>query len=426
MTDQAISSDMKRSTIGGAVGNVLEWYDFGVFGYFAPIIGAHFFPSGDKMASLINTFGVFAAGYMMRPIGGMIFGHIGDRMGRKKALMLSVAMMALPTTLLGLLPTHAQIGVAASVLLVLLRLVQGLSVGGELIGSISFVTESAPPERRGFVGSWTLFTAAGGIMLGSAVATLLHGFLSDTALHSWGWRVPFICGIIIGFVGLWMRRGLVETGEFQKVKEAGEIDRNPVAAALKSSPGAILHVASLVVLMGGGFYILFVWWPTYLTKIVQPPIPHALAVNTIGMLFLMALTPVGGWLSDKFGRRPVLLIATAGILVAAYPLFYLTDHGAFFSALGAQMIFALFMSSALGPMPATMVELFPTRTRYSGVAVGYNISLAVFGGTSPLVATWLISKTGDITAPAYYVMAMAVISLIAAFNIKHTHGREPD
>jgi MHS family proline/betaine transporter-like MFS transporter len=310
----------------------------------------------------------------------------------------------------------------ASVLLVVLRLVQGLSVGGELIGSISFVTESAPPDRRGFAGSWSLFSASGGIMLGSAVATILHGILSDTALHSWGWRVPFICGIIIGVVGLWMRRGLVETGEFERVKKAGEIDRNPVATALKSSPGTILHVASLVVLMGGGFYILFVWWPTYLTKIVQPSIPHALTVNTIAMLFLMALTPVGGWLSDKVGRRPVLVIAIAGILVSAYPLIYLTDHGSFFSALGAQMIFALFMSGASGPIPSTMVELFPTRTRFSGVAVGYNVSLAIFGGTSPLVATWLISKTGDIAAPAYYLMALAVVNLIAAFMIKHTHG----
>ncbi|MGD8562792.1 MAG: MFS transporter, partial [Desulfarculaceae bacterium] len=228
------SSHLIRNTIGGAFGNILEWYDFAVFGYFAPVIGANFFPAQDKLAALINAFGVFAAGYLMRPIGGIIFGHIGDRLGRKRALQLSVALMAIPTTLLGLLPSYASIGVTASVLLVVLRLVQGLSVGGELIGSISFITEMAPARRRGFLGSWTLFSAIGGVMLGSAVATLLHWVLSDASLHSWGWRLPFLAGILIGGFGLWMRSGIKETPAFEQARRQGQVISNPVVEAVRT------------------------------------------------------------------------------------------------------------------------------------------------------------------------------------------------
>ncbi len=413
---------LKRNTIGGVVGNILEWYDFAVFGYFAPIIGSQFFPSEDRLASTISAFGVFAAGYLMRPLGGVVFGHIGDRMGRKKALQLSVAMMAFPTILLGLLPTHAQIGVAASVMLVLLRLIQGVSVGGELIGSISFITEIAPPERRGFFGSWTLFSAMGGVMLGSAVATLIHNTMDASTIHAWGWRIPFLAGFVVAGFGFWMRKGLAESPEFEKLKEEGDVGENPVAEAMRTSPARILQVVALVMIMGGAFYILFVWWPTYLTTIIKKPVPHALAVNTISMLTLMALTPMAGALSDKLGRKPIIIASFVGFIVASYPLFLWTDHGTFAGALAAQLIFALIMSGVQGTMPATLVEMFPTRTRFSGVGIGYNVSLALFGGTAPLIATWLISRTGDLAAPAYYLIAMAAISLTAALFIRTPGG----
>lgn len=416
---------MKLSTLGGVIGNVMEWYDFGVFGYFAPIIASQFFPSGNKLAGLINTFGVFAAGYMMRPIGGVIFGHIGDRLGRKKALQLSVILMAVPTTLLGFLPTHAQIGLTAAALLTLLRLLQGLSVGGELIGSISFITETAPAHRRGYYGSWTLFGAVSGIMLGSGVAALLHRIMSTEALNAWGWRIPFICGCLIGLFGLWMRRGMEETEAFKEIKESGRIDKNPVWTALKSAPRAIFHTASLVVLMGGGFYTMFVWWPTYLTKMIKPPVAHALGINTLAMALFMCLIPVCGWLSDRLGRRLVLSVGCGGILLLAYPMICLADHGSMLAALTAQLSLGVFLAMIQGPMPATMVELFPTQHRFSGVAVGYNITLALFGGTAPLVATWLISATNDLAAPAYYIAVMAAISLAACVKLKNRATDEP-
>lgn len=415
---------MKRNIFGGVVGNILEWYDFAVFGFFAPIIGAQFFPSDNQLASLINVFGVFAAGYLMRPIGGTVFGHFGDKLGRKRALQLSVMMMAIPTTLLGFLPTHAQIGIAAPILLVLLRLVQGVSVGGELVGSISFITEIAPKNRRGFYGSFSVCSAVGGILLGSAVATAAHGLFDPQMLKEWGWRIPFMLGFAIGGFGLWMRKGMVETPEFEKTKDVKSAHKSPVIEVIKTMPGHIFHIVAILVVYAGGFYMLFVWWPTYLTTIVTPHISHALMINTISMVVLMFLIPATGLLSDIVGRKKVLAAAFFCIAVLAYPLIKLTDHGVFSYALISQLLFALVIAGAQGPMSATLVELFPTRIRFSGIGVSYNITLAIFGGTSPLVCTWLVSRTGDIAAPAYYLIIMAVVSFVATITLRRNLGGE--
>jgi len=420
--DGNVPFHLKRNTIGGVIGNVLEWYDFAVFGYFAAIIGGQFFPAEDQFAALINAFGVFAAGYMMRPLGGMIFGHVGDRVGRKRALQISVLMMAIPTTLLGLLPTYASIGIAAPIGLVVLRLIQGISVGGELIGSISFITEIAPPKKRGFYGSWTLFSAVAGVLLGSLVATIMHLVFDPTTLAAWGWRLPFLAGFLIGGFGLWMRKGMVESPDFEKMEQAGEVSKSPVIEALRQHPGQILHVVALVTTMAGGFYMLFVWWPTYLNTIVDPPVPHALLVNTVAMVALTAMIPLAGIASDRWGRKSVLVVSQLAFVVVAYPLFVITDHGVMLAALACQLVFALLMAGVQGPMPATMVEMFPTKTRFSGVAIGYNISMALFGGTAPLVSTWLIRATGDIAAPAYYLIALAVVSMLAALALRAPHG----
>ncbi len=415
---------LRRMILGGSVGNVLEWYDFAVFGYFAAMIGTQFFPKEDNLAALINAFGVFAAGYLMRPIGGVIFGHMGDRLGRKKALQISVAMMAIPTTLLGLLPSYAHIGVTASVLLVLLRLIQGVSVGGELIGSISFVTEMSPAKRRGFFGSLTLCSAVAGVLLGSAVASLLHSILDQQALHAWGWRLPFLAGFLIGGFGLWMRSGLAETPDFEAARSQGRLTKSPVVEVIRTMPGKIVQTAGLVVVMGGGFYMLFVWWPTYLTTIVKPAVPHALGVNTICMLVFMCLIPVYGWLSDRWGRKTVLAFGALGLAIAAYPMFAWADHGTITGALVAGLVFAALVSATQGPMPATLVELFPAQTRFSGIALGYNITLGLVGGTAPLISTWLIQKTGNITSPAFYLIIMAAVSFAAALTLPRGHGRD--
>jgi MHS family proline/betaine transporter-like MFS transporter len=350
---------LKQAIIGGVVGNVLEWYDFAVFGYFAPVIATQFFPSQNSNTSLLSTFGVFAGAYFMRPVGGMFFGYIGDKFGRKRALELSVMMMAIPTTLIGFLPTYSQIGTFAPLLLVLLRLVQGLSVGGQLVGSVSFVAEIAPPRRRGFWCSWTFASLTGGIMLGSLVATILQNSLTSEEFTTWGWRVPFMAGIIIAGVGLWMRKELIETPSFEATHKDGRTDANPVIAVLSSMPSRIVHVATLVALSGGGFYLLFVWWPTFLSRLIQPPVHHALLLNTISMAFLIILIPITGALSDILGRRPLLIFGAAGVLLSAFPLFVLVEHANPSSVLAIQFIFTLFISCFIGPVPAPWRKCFP-------------------------------------------------------------------
>jgi len=411
-----------RVVIAGVIGNVLEWYDFALFGFFAAVISDQFFPHESRLASLLQTFGVFAVGYLMRPLGGVIFGHIGDRLGRKKALELSVLLMALPTTALGLLPTYHQIGMAAPILLTLIRVLQGISVGGELIGSVSFLGEQAPPGRRGWLGSWSMCSSCGGILLGSGVAALLTALIPADDLARWGWRIPFVCGIGVGLVGLWLRTGIEESASFQEAERAAGVARSPVAEALRDEWRAILLTVGFTLGVSAGFYVPFVWLSTWLAHINQPPLPEALQVNTIAMAVLLVLIPAAGALSDRLGRKRVLLVGAAAYGLLAYPAFLLLAQATFATALAGQLLFAVTLSMVAGPSPATYVEMFPTRTRYSGIAIGYNLAQALFGGTAPLIATYLIDVTGNRLAPAYFLVVIAAITFIAVLLIPDRSG----
>jgi MHS family proline/betaine transporter-like MFS transporter len=255
-------------------------------------------------------------------------------------------------------------------------------------------------------------------MAGSALAAVEHGLLSTSALHSWGWRIPFLFGCALCLVALWLRRGLTESPDFEHIKTTGDIGENPVTEAIRSQFVSVVHIAALVLAFTVSFYMLFVWWPTYLTKIVSPPVPHGLLVNTICMAVFMVLNPVGGWLSDLYSRRAVLAPSYLLLAVVGYPLFVWTDHGSFSAALTSQIIFAVLLSGVFGTVPAAMAEMFPTRTRYSGIGLGYNFSISVFGGTTPLLCTWLTARTHDVASPAYYLVAVAVVSLIASLALR--------
>jgi MHS family proline/betaine transporter-like MFS transporter len=408
----------KRSVVAGAIGNMLEWYDFAVFGFFAVAIGGQFFPSDDRLAGLLNTFAVFAVGYLARPIGGVLFGYLGDRIGRKRALQVSIVAMAVPTSLIAVLPTHAEIGVWAAVLLALLRLAQGISVGGEFIGSICYLVEVAPRGRRGLYGSFAVFSTVGGMLLGSAVAALLNLLLGPEAIAAWGWRLPFLGGIVLGLVGWRLRRRLHETPEFAAIEASGRTVPHPGLRALRDMPVEIFQIGAMVLLLGVGIYTLFIWMPTYLTHIVTPPLPHAFVVNTLAMALMIALMPAAGALTDRLGHKTVLVAAMLATAVLVYPLFVWVDGASFTATVVAMIVFAMLSGFLQGATPVALAAQFPVEIRFSAMAVGYNISMAIFGGTAPYVATWLIHETGSLASPAWYIAAVAVVSAVATLSLK--------
>ncbi|MEZ5581621.1 MAG: MFS transporter [Candidatus Competibacteraceae bacterium] len=408
----------KRSTviIAGISGNVLEWYDFAVYGYFALTIGKHFFPSNDPTTSVIAAFGAFAAGFLMRPVGSLFFGHLGDKLGRKQALTLSVMLMAIPTFCLGLLPTYDQIGPAAAVLLVLLRMLQGLSVGGEYTTSITFLAEHSRPERRGFFCSWGVWGANAGILLGSGVAALVSTTMSAEAALAWGWRLPFLGGILIGIVGLYIRHGISEpeTG----TPRSG----SPLLESFRYHWRDLLRISVLVIVLAVAFYMIFVYVATWLQEMVHVDKARALDINTLVMASMLIIIPVGAILSDRIGRKPILWVTIGGLALFSYPLFQLMHHQDSNMILLGQLGFALFVGLLAGVLPATMAELAPARVRVTVMSVGYNLTFAVFGGTAPMVSAYLIKSTHVDLSPAIYLSIAAVISLLVVFTLKETAG----
>ena len=415
------SGDIRKTVIVAGIGNIMEWYDFALYGYFAPVLAHLFFPSEDPAVSLVSTFGVFATGFLMRPVGAAIFGHFGDRMGRRKALSASVLLMAGATTLMGLLPTYAQIGMTATVLLTFLRLLQGISAGGEFTGSISFLVEHAPPSRRGFIGSWTTFSGVSGMILGSGAGALATYLLSDEALNSWGWRIPFLLGIVTGAVGYYLRFGVEESPMFKALKEQGKVVQAPLKEAFREFHKEMLMAVGVNWLNAAVFYTVWVYNTTYLATVIGLPLSSALLINTLSMLFLILAIPLMGALSDRVGRKPVLIAGCVGVACLAYPLYYLLSQGTFGSALTAQLVFVIPISMLQGTMPTTMVELFPTSSRYSALSISYNIAFAIFGGTAPLVATQLISMTGNPLAPSFSLIFAAVVSLLVIVSMKERY-----
>src|SRR5579885_587358 len=403
----------RRLVVAGVIGNVLEWYDFSVYSFFAPAIGENFFPSQSKSAELIAAFGVFAAGFLMRPIGALLFGYIGDHRSRERALMLSVLAMAVPTFLIGLLPTHAQIGDLAAVLIVLLRLVQGLSVGGEYTTSVVVLIEQAPTGQRGRMGAMGVGGAFAGVMLGSAVGTLVAWHMPTAALLAWGWRIPFLLGISIGIAGYFLRREL-------HFADSPRREAPPLLDVVRAHWALILKVTGFKILDAVGFYLMFVYSTTYLEEIVGIARGKAMAINTIGMAGVLLVLPIAGRLSDRFGRTPVLLAAAAAIILFSTRLFDLLWHPVFSVPLIGQLGFALIIASYNGAAPAAAVEAFPAGVRCSGVAISHNLCMALFGGTAPMVATYLIDRTGSEMAPPIYLMVAAVVSIIFILTLQET------
>jgi MHS family proline/betaine transporter-like MFS transporter len=408
------SAQTRKVVAAGMIGNVLEWYDFAIYGYFAVAIGRHFFPHEDPVAQLLSAFGVFAVGYLMRPVGGALIGHIGDRFGRRTALTVSVAAMAIPTFLIGLLPSYATIGVLAPVALTLLRMVQGLSVGGEYTSSMVFLIEHAPEGRRGLMGALAACGACAGILLGSAVGAGFAALMSPETLQDWGWRAPFLVGLLVGIAGYLVRRHVTEAPVQRST-------RAPLVETLHDHWRVVLGFAGLSAFNAVGFYVTFVYLVSWLQMADGIAPAHALEINTISMAVLLFATLVTGWLSDSIGRKPLLLLGTALGFVAALPLFWVMHHPSVALAQLGQLGLVLCIGLFVGTQPTAMVEAAPTRVRCTAVALGYNICLGVIGGLTPLAASWLVERTGDELAPAFLIMAAAAITFLVTLRLPETY-----
>ncbi len=421
--NHTISPQAKRALIAGMIGNILEWYDFGIYAFVAPIIAAEFFPKGNQIAATLATLGVFAAGFIMRPVGGILFGHFGDKHGRKNALILSIVLMAIPTVSMGLLPTYIQIGLWAPALLTIMRLLQGLSLGGEYTGSVSYLTEHAPQSKRGLFGSWATFAGIGGILLGSTVGTVMTKILPESEVFSWGWRLPFLGGIFIAAIGGYMRRGLDESEMFKNLKIEGKITNNPLREALTVFKASLLKSIGITAALTSTFYIAFMHIYMYMNKKIGMPLNDALTGNTIGMVILVALIPVAGIVSDKIGRKKVMFFGTGGIFLFSIPLFLYLQSGLLTDMITVIIIFAFFEAALLGTVATTLVEIFPARIRFTAVSLGYNLAIALFGGSAPFLSELLMKATGNHLMPAFYLMVCSGLSFLTIFFIPETYKK---
>ncbi|MGC6386873.1 MFS transporter [Ewingella sp. S1.OA.A_B6] len=417
--------------MAGSVGNFIEWYEFGVYGYLATLIAGNFFTLEGQsgMTGLLLTYASFALAFFCRPIGAIIFGRIGDRIGRKPTLIAVVLLMTFATALIGLLPTYAQIGVAAPLLLTLLRMLQGLFAGGEFGGAVSLMTEFAPKGKRGLYGAWQSFTVALGLLTGVGLVALLVQTLPAEHMKEWGWRIPFLLALPMGLVALWLRLKLDETPSFQASQQTPVTSKN--TADEKASTTATLKAIALGIgrMMGwsAGGYTFLVVMPSYLQTSLHATFLQALVATVLANIgFALAILPAG-ILSDKIGRKKVMIIAVLAVIILSFPLLHLLqDTGSSLMTKGiAVLIAGAAIGMIAGPGPAMLAEMFPTRVRYTGLGLSYSLSNAIFSGCAGLIITGLIKETGNLDIPAYYVVGTCIVSLLALMTLrKDDHLRD--
>lgn len=407
----------KKVILAGTVGNAIEWFDWTIYATFAVFFAKQFFPSDDPTASLLATFAIFAVGFFMRPLGGIVLGIFSDRYGRKAALAATIIMMAGGSLMIGLSPTYESIGIFAPIILVLARLLQGLSLGGEFASAATYLSEMAPKNKRGFYSSFMFFSSAIGILMASGLAWALTSTLTETQMSEYGWRIPFILGAIGGLVGMWIRKSVPDS-EMTHKKESV---KNPLVVLVKRHPKETLRIVGISILTTFAFYIFVIYVPTYAIKVLGAEPQTAFAANTVGLIIFMLCQPVFGWLSDKIGRKPQLIVFAVGYLVFFYPIIKWMD-GTFASILLVELfglvLYALY--TAIGP--AVMSEQFPTEVRAVGIGAPYNLMVALLGGTTPYVLTWLQS-IGKQDYFYFMVLVGALLTLITFMKMPETAGK---
>ncbi|MCV7001033.1 MFS transporter [Mycolicibacterium alvei] len=411
----------RRAVAASAIGNATEWFDYGIYAYGVTYISAAIFPGSAQHATLLALM-TFAVSFLVRPLGGFVWGPLGDRIGRKQVLALTILLMAGSTLCVGLVPTYASIGVWAPVLMVLLRMVQGFSTGGEYGGAATFMAEYAPSRRRGFLGSFLEFGTLAGFSLGALMMLGFSTVLTEAQMGSWGWRLPFLVAAPLGLIGVYLRTRLAETPVFRELAEAGEEEQQPsteLKDLLLQYWGPVLRLGGLVVALNVVNYTLLTYMPTYLKTTIGLSTDMSLVVPIIGMLAMMVFLPFAGHLSDRVGRKPMWWFSLIGLFVAGIPMFLLMGTNVIGAIVGFAVLGLLYVPQ-LATISATFPAMFPTHVRYAGFAIAYNVSTSIFGGTAPAVNDWLVNLTGDGLVPAYYMMVACVIGAVALVKIPET------
>jgi MFS transporter, MHS family, proline/betaine transporter len=423
--DTAIGSTSVRPRLSGVIiaatiGNVLEWFDFLVYGFFAVTIAEVFFPADNPTVSLLVTFGTFGLAYVVRPLGAVVVGTYSDRAGRKAGLTLSIGLMLIGTALMVVTPGYATIGVAAPIIITIARLLQGFSVGGEFGSAVAFLVEHGG-KRRGFSASWQWATTGIVSIIVSLFGLVLTTQLSHQQLIDWGWRIPYVFGLLVGPAGLYIRSRMTETPEFM---EAEKPHRMPIGELLRRYPVPVLLALGASIVSNSSYYLLL-YVPTYGIKTLHLPAYTGFAATLVGGIILAVFSVLAGYWSDKTVPRTRLMLITAWLFVlAAYPSFWLMDaYPSLATAMFAVGFLNLIKAGYSGVLPSVLCELFPVETRAVGVAFAFSISVTIFGGFAPFVATWLIARTGNPLSPAYYLMATAALSVVALIAIQRRAAR---
>ena len=403
-------------TIGAVViGNALDWYDFALYGYLAVPIGTLFFPAQSPWTSLLSSLAAFGTAYIVRPLGGVVLAQLADQWGRRNTLILVIAVMTLGTALIAVAPGYATIGVAAPVIIVASRLMQGFSAGGEFASATAFLIEAAPPSRRGLYGAWQLAGQGMAILLSGLAGALVATALTPEQFMAWGWRMPFFLGLVIGPVGYYLRLRLKESPSFLDERARHRSGRSPLVELAVAYKRRVLLGFGLVIGGSAALYVLFVFMPTYAIRVLGLDLSAAFVAPVVAGLTVSVFCPILGLVSDKIGRKSLLVVSMAGLLAAPYPCFLWLHQGRSVGHLAAvEFAFGVIFSFSGGPFNAALGELFPMRLRASGLGVAYNFAVALFGGLAPLVVAWLIMRTHDPLAPTYYVAACATVGLFAA------------
>jgi MHS family proline/betaine transporter-like MFS transporter len=415
---------LRRAASASFMGNFVEWFDYAAYGYLATVIALTFFPQTDKATGLLATFAVFALSFFVRPLGGLVWGHFGDKYGRRSALSWSILIMSISTFCIGILPTYNHIGLWAPALLLLIRLFQGFSASGEYAGASAFLAEYAPEGKRGLYTSIVPASTAAGLLFGAVFVAGLHSWMSVEDLHSWGWRLPFLLAAPFGLVGRYIRMSLQDTPKFlemEKRLEAKECATHaPVRELLTLHRRSVIIGIGVTCLNAVAFYLLLSYMPTYLSTEMGMSESDSFMASTVSLATYIGLIFLMGKLSDLFGRKAMLLTASVLFLALTWPLFGMLNNQPLIVILMIQIAFGAILAMNDGTLPCFLAEIFPTRVRFSGFAFSFNIANVVFGGTAPFIATWLIQLTGNKMAPAWYLLAAAAVALIAMLASRET------